>query len=138
MQDSKPFLLLASGYFWMYGRRPTGRTQAGSHTGLTRLAIPSAAALGPLAPADFCPVERFAFYNQKESGYSPNFFLFSLFLDIGQKSHEASTLHRLLDCSLLLCGKTRALSAHDASVRIDELPQEVNVFVVDVLNIVLT
>jgi hypothetical protein len=65
-------------------------------------------------------------------------FLFQyLFLNVRQKRHEAGALYRCLDSALLLGGKTTSLSTQDASVRIDELLQEVDVFVIDVLDIVL-
>jgi len=61
-----------------------------------------------------------------------------LFLDIGQKPHEASALHRCLYRALLLGGKARALPAHNAAVRIDELAQKVDVFVIDVPDVILS
>ena len=60
-----------------------------------------------------------------------------LFLNEWQETHEASTLDGGFDCALLLGRETALAAAHDAAVRIDELLQEVNVFVVDVSDVIL-
>lgn len=60
-----------------------------------------------------------------------------LFLNEGKEAHEASALDRGFDGSLLLGGESALFAAHDATVRIDELLQEVDVFVIDVLNVIL-
>ena len=64
-------------------------------------------------------------------------FLFSLLLDIGQKPHEAGAFDCGFHGSLLLGGEASALAALDAAVRIDELAQEINVFVIDVSDVIL-
>ena len=49
----------------------------------------------------------------------------------------ASTLNRRLYRALLLGREARALATHDATVRVDELFQEIDVFVVDVADVIL-
>ena len=83
-----------------------------------RLAIPSAVALGPLAPAASASYPK-------------------LLLDEGQKPHEARAFDGGFDGALLLRREIRSLSAHHASVRIDELLQKIHVFVVDVADVIL-
>ena|SRR3989338_1691644 len=83
-----------------------------------RLAIPSAVALGPLAPAASASYPK-------------------LLLDKGQKPHKARTLDGGFDCALLLRCETALSATDDAAVRIDELLQKVDIFVVDVLNVIL-
>ena len=60
-----------------------------------------------------------------------------LFLDEREEAHKARALDSRFDCTLLLGGETALGAADDAAVRIDELLQKVDVFVVDVLNIIL-
>ena len=83
-----------------------------------RLAIPSAVALGPLAPAASASYPK-------------------LLLDEGQKPHEARAFDGGFDGALLLRREIRSLPAHHASVRIDELLEEVDILVVDVLDVIL-
>ena len=58
--------------------------------------------------------------------------------DVWKKSHEARTLDSGLHRALLLGGKARALAAHNAPVWIDELSQEISVFVIHVPYVVLS
>jgi len=60
-----------------------------------------------------------------------------LFLYEREEAHEARTFDRGFDGTLLLGGQAAFLAAHDATVRIDELLQEVDIFVIDVLNVIL-
>lgn len=60
-----------------------------------------------------------------------------LFLDVRQKAHKPGTLDRLLYHPLLLGREARFLASHDAAVRIYELFQKVDIFVVDVADVVL-
>ena len=60
-----------------------------------------------------------------------------LFLYIREEPHEAGAFDRGVYRALLLGGKAALCARDDASVRIYELLQKVDVFVVDVLNIVL-
>ncbi len=60
-----------------------------------------------------------------------------LSLDVGQKSHVSSALNGLFDGTLLLCRESRALAADDASMRIDELLEYIDVFIVYITNICL-
>jgi len=83
-----------------------------------RLAIPSAVALGPLAPA--------------ASASNPK-----LLLDKGQKPHKACALDRGFDSALLLGSEAAFAAGHDTTVGIDELLQKIDIFVIDVLNIIL-
>ena len=64
-------------------------------------------------------------------------FLFSLLLDVREKPHEASTLHCRFHRALLLGREARLAAIHHAAVRIDEILQEINVFVINVLDVVL-
>ncbi len=84
-----------------------------------RLAIPSAVALGPLAPAASASYPK-------------------LLLDKGQKPHEPRSLDGGFDGALLLGGEAALSAAHDAAMRINELLQEVDIFVIDMLNIILS
>ena len=63
---------------------------------------------------------------------------FKLFLHVRKQSHESCALDCGLDGALLLGGEPPSLAADHAAVRIDELLQEINVFVVDVLDIILS
>ena len=83
-----------------------------------RLAIPSAVALGPLAPAASASYPK-------------------LLLDEGQKPHKARPLDCGFDRTLLFGGEPALGASHDAAVRIDELLEQVDVFVVDVLDVIL-
>ena len=65
------------------------------------------------------------------------FLSFLLFLDVSHKTHVSSSFDRTIHCSLLLSCKTRALAGDDAAVRIDELLEKIDIFVVDVSDIVL-
>ena len=67
--------------------------------------------------------------------YTP--FCASLLLNVREKTHETSALDRLLDSTLLFGGEPRTLAVHDPSVRIDELLQEINVFIIDVPDVIL-
>ena len=58
-------------------------------------------------------------------------------MDEREKAHEASSLDRRFHCTLLLGGQPGALAGQNATMRIDELFQEVDILVVDVLNIIL-
>ena len=60
-----------------------------------------------------------------------------LFLDIGQKPHEASSLYSRFYGSLLFGGEAGSFAALDTTVWVDELPQEIDVFVIDVTDIIL-
>ena len=60
-----------------------------------------------------------------------------LLLDEGQKPHKARPLDSGFDCTLLFGGEPALGASHDATVRIDELLEQVDVFVVDVLNVIL-
>ena len=77
-----------------------------------------AVALGPLAPAASASYPK-------------------LLLDEGQKPHEARAFDGGFDGALLLRREIRSLPAHHASVRIDELLEEVDILVVDVLDVIL-
>lgn len=61
-----------------------------------------------------------------------------LLLHVWEKAHEAGTLDGGLDCTLLTRGELGAAATHHAAVRIDELLEQVNIFVVDVLYVVLS
>jgi hypothetical protein len=75
---------------------------------------------------------------QKSRSHASGFcFASPLFLHVGQKAHEASALYGGFDLALLFGGEVRAIATHDAAVRVDELLQEIHVFVVDVLNVIL-
>jgi hypothetical protein len=56
---------------------------------------------------------------------------------VRQKRHEAGAFYCGFDCALLFGSEACALAAHDAAVRVYKLSQEVDVFVVNVANIVL-
>ena len=60
-----------------------------------------------------------------------------LLLDEGKESHEACPLDGGLDGTLLFRRKVLSLPPEHASVRIDELLEEVDILVVDVLDIIL-
>ena len=60
-----------------------------------------------------------------------------LFLNVRKQAHKSSALYCRLDCTLLLGGESCALARNHTAVRIDELLQEVHIFVVYVLNIIL-
>ncbi|KKW23351.1 MAG: hypothetical protein UY67_C0024G0025 [Candidatus Kaiserbacteria bacterium GW2011_GWA2_52_12] len=60
-----------------------------------------------------------------------------LFLHVGEQAHEAGAFDRRVYRALLLGGKAALCARDDASVRIDELLQEIDIFVIDVLNIIL-
>ncbi len=62
---------------------------------------------------------------------------YQLFLDEWEEAHEAGAFDGGFYGALLLGGKPRTFAGHDAAVRIDELLQEIDVFVVDVLDIIL-
>ena len=82
---------------------------------------------------------------QKSLGNLPRLTLFSkdfaansfLLLDEREEAHEAGTLDGRFDGALLFGSQSRALTRDDATVRIDELLQKVDVFVVDMLDIIL-
>lgn len=61
----------------------------------------------------------------------------TLLLDVRKKSHEPCPLHGFFDGSLLLCGKAGFTAIHHAAMRIDKIFQEVDIFVVDMLDIIL-
>ena len=61
-----------------------------------------------------------------------------LLLDVRKKSHEARSLDRCLDGTLLLGSETASLAADHAAMRVDELFQQIDIFVIDVLNIILS
>lgn len=61
----------------------------------------------------------------------------SLLLDEREEAHKTRALYGGFDGALLLGRQAAFLATHDAAVRIDELLQEVDIFVVDVLDIVL-
>ena len=54
-----------------------------------------------------------------------------------QKSHEPCTLHSSGELALILGGDASALATKDASVRIQELPQDLCILVVDEFDVVL-
>ena len=56
---------------------------------------------------------------------------------VWEKSHEPRPLNCRFNCALLFCRQTSSATAYQSSVRIDELPQEIDVFVINVLDIVL-
>ena len=58
--------------------------------------------------------------------------------DVGEKSHETRALYCCFNSALLFGRERGALAAHDATVRVDELPQKVYVFVVHVAYVVLS
>ena len=58
-------------------------------------------------------------------------------MDVRQKPHEAGALHCRFHHALLLGRETTLAAVHDATVRVDEIAKQVDVFVVDVLDIVL-
>ena len=58
-------------------------------------------------------------------------------MDVREERHEARALYRLFDCALLLGGEASALSVHHTSVRVHELLEEVDIFVVDVPDVIL-
>ncbi len=58
-------------------------------------------------------------------------------MNVRKQAHEAGALYGGLHCTLLLGGEPRALAAQDATMRIDELLQEIDVFVINVSNVVL-
>jgi len=60
-----------------------------------------------------------------------------LLLDVRQKPHEPRSLNCLFHHALLFCGEATFATVHHAAVRVDEILQEVDVFVIDVLDIVL-
>ena len=60
-----------------------------------------------------------------------------LLLNVGQKPHKSRSLDGRFYCTLLLGGKSAFAARHDAAVGIDELLQEIHVFVINVLDIVL-
>jgi len=60
-----------------------------------------------------------------------------LLLHVREESHEAGTFDGLLNRALLLGSEARALAAHDAAVRVHELLEKLNVFVIDVADIIL-
>ena len=60
-----------------------------------------------------------------------------LLLYIRQKSHEPSDFYCRFYRALLFCRQTQALSTNHTTVRIDELLQQLRVFVVHVLNVIL-
>ncbi len=62
---------------------------------------------------------------------------FLLFLNVRKQSHETRALDRSLDFALLLRCEITLATAHDAAVRIDELLQKVDVFVIDVSDVIL-
>ena len=69
-----------------------------------RLAIPNAAAFGPLAPADFCPENAARSLQGKNPACGRTSLLatLNLFLNVGQKSHKASALYCFFYHALLL------------------------------------
>lgn len=70
----------------------------------------------------------------RESGASSFYFLF---LYVRKEAEEAGSLYSCLNGALLLRGEARALLPHDAAMRVQKLLQKVDVFVIDVSNIVL-
>jgi hypothetical protein len=60
-----------------------------------------------------------------------------LFLNIREKTHEPSCFDRGLNGTLLLCRQSGAFPTHKTAVGADELFQQINVFVIHVLDIVL-
>jgi hypothetical protein len=77
-------------------------------------------------------------YKQKAAGNPTAFYLKrDLFLDERQKAHKPRAFDGCFDGALLLAREAALLARDDAAVRIDELLQEVDVFVIDVLDIVL-
>ncbi len=65
------------------------------------------------------------------------FFREILLLDEREEPHEARALDSGFYSPLLLGGKPTLGATYDATVRINELLQKVDVFVVDVLDIIL-
>ena len=61
----------------------------------------------------------------------------NLLLNIRKKAHEARALHCCFYRALLLGGEAGALTTHDAAVRIDELLEKIDIFVVDVSDVIL-
>lgn len=61
----------------------------------------------------------------------------SLLLHVREQSHESRTFDRGLYGTLLASGQLAATAAHDATVRVDELLEQIDIFVVDMLNVVL-
>lgn len=120
-------------YFWMYGRsQHVGPLLRAARR--PRLAVPSAAALenprsGRFTLRTLCVLHS----ENKNPAYAGLF----LFLDVRQKPHEASALYRLFHHALLLCRETALAAIHNATMRIDEVLQEIDILVVDVLNVVL-
>lgn len=57
---------------------------------------------------------------------------------VWKKSHKSCTLHRCRKLTLILGGNARAITIDDTTMGIDELLQDLRIFVVDVLNILLT
>lgn len=62
---------------------------------------------------------------------------FCLSSDVWEKSHETSSLHCLSELSLIGGRDIGPLLCHEASVRIQEFLENLSIFVVDMLYIVL-
>ena len=60
-----------------------------------------------------------------------------LLLHVREQAHESRSFDRRFHGPLLFCGQAGALAAHYAPVRINKLLQQVNVFVVNVLYVIL-
>ncbi len=58
-------------------------------------------------------------------------------MDEREESHEAGAFDGGFDGTLLLGSEPALLAAHDATVRVDELLQEIDIFVVDVADVIL-
>src|SRR5581483_7396708 len=109
------------------GQRSTSRCSA-------NWATPSASIRRAVSTWSACNIKR----NKEKAPQSGAFsYASNLFLNERKEPHEAGTLDGLLDGALLLGGEARALAAHHFAVRVDELLQKVDVFVVDVTDIVL-
>lgn len=61
----------------------------------------------------------------------------NLLLDEREEGHETCALYSSFYGPLLLGGETALGASHDATVRIDELLEQVDIFVVDVLDVIL-
>ena len=61
-----------------------------------------------------------------------------LFLYVWEQTHKSCTLHGCLYGALLTSGKLCATTAHHATMRIDELLQEIDIFVIEMLYVILS
>ena len=97
----------------------------------------------PTRSASACLEKSYATNTKKAAAKGRRFlFLFSLrrvklLLNERQEAHEASALDCGFDGALLLGCELTLGAAHDATVRIDELLEQVHVLVVYVLNVIL-